>query len=108
MHGEYDNNWCPLHFFPALLHTFIPSHFLLLGECKKYSSGTPLNCPSSLFPSCDSPPSSLWLSGCEEGREGGREVNGHPLTADTHVDVTDISESPDRFSFHFNASETPE
>ena len=37
----------------------------------------------------------------------GAPLNGHPSIADTH-DITDNSESPDRFSIDFNTSETPE
>ena len=31
----------------------------------------------------------------------GAPLNGHPSTADTH-DIVDNSESPNRFSIHFN------
>ena len=37
----------------------------------------------------------------------GAPLNRHPSIADTH-DITDNSESPDRFSIDFNTSETPE
>ena len=37
----------------------------------------------------------------------GTLLNGHPSMADTH-DITDNSESPDRFSIEFNTLETPE